>query len=88
MTSLLILQITALMCFLYALKIKMYNKNFVGFVATAIVFLSIIASYLTSKDNYAYIHYILISLLLIFIVVYHTYKTWKRNHYKNEGIEC
>lgn len=88
MSTLIVLQITALMCFLYAIKIKMYNNNLVGFVVTATIFFSILASYFTSKDNYANIHYILISMLLIFIVTYHTYKTWKRNHYRNEGIEC
>lgn len=82
MTPLMILQITALMCFLYALKIKMYNKNIVGFVVTAMIFLSIVASYFTTKSNYADVHYVLISLLLVFIMVYHTYKSWKRNHTK------
>lgn len=88
MNTLIILQITALMCFLYAIKIKMYNKNLVGFIVTATIFFSIVASYFTSKDNYANFHYVLISGLLIFIMIYHTYKTWKRNHYKNKSIEC
>lgn len=88
MNTLMVLQITSLMCFLYAIRIKMYNKNLVGFIVTATIFFSIVASYFTSKDNYAHIHYVLISALLIFIMIYHTYKTWKRNHYKNEGIEC
>ena len=76
-TSLLIFQITALMCFLFALKIKMYQKNIVGFVTITIIFLSIFLSYLTDKFESA--QYILISLLLIFIVIYNTYKTYKRS---------
>lgn len=88
MNTLIILQITALMCFLYAIKIKMYNKNMVGFIVTATIFSSIVATYFTSKDNYANVHYILISGLLIFIMIYHTYKTWKRNHNKSKGTEC
>lgn len=76
-TSLLIFQITSLMCFLFALKIKMYQKNIVGFVTITIIFLSILLSYLT--DEFESAHYILISLLLIFIVIYNTYKTYKRS---------
>ena len=76
-TSLLIFQITSLMCFLFALKIKMYQKNIVGFVTITIIFLSIFLSYLTDKFESA--QYILISLLLIFIVIYNTYKTYKRS---------
>lgn len=76
-TSLLIFQITSLMCFLFALKIKMYQKNIVGFVTITIIFLSIFLSYLTDEFESAY--YILISLLLIFIVIYNTYKTYKRS---------
>jgi uncharacterized membrane protein len=86
MTPLMILQITALMCFLYALKIKMYNKNIVGFVVTAVIFLSIVTSYFTTKSSYADVHYILISILLIFIMFYHTYKSWKRNNIKTQGL--
>lgn len=76
-TSLLIFQITSLMCFLFALKIKMYQKNIVGFVTITIIFLSIFLSYLT--DEFESAQYILISLLLIFIVIYNTYKTYKRS---------
>ena len=76
-TSLLIFQVTSLMCFLFALKIKMYQKNIVGFVTITIIFLSIFLSYLTDKFESA--QYILISLLLIFIVIYNTYKTYKRS---------
>ena len=76
-TSLLIFQITSLMCFLFALKIKMYQKNIVGFVTITIIFLSIFLSYLT--DEFESARYILISLLLIFIVIYNTYKTYKRS---------
>lgn len=84
MTSLIILQITSLMCLLYALKIKMYQKNIVGFITILVIFLSIVVSYFT--ERYQDFHYISISLLLCFIMVYHTYKSWRRKHPKE--IEC
>lgn len=76
MSSLLIFQITSLMCFLFSIKIKMYKKNIVGFVTIATVFASIFLSYLT--DEFENIHYLLISMLLVFIVAYNTYKSYKR----------
>lgn len=76
-TSLLIFQITSLMCFLFALKIKMYQKNIVGFVTITIIFISIFLSYLT--DEFESVHYLLVTVLLIFIVIYNTYKTYKRS---------
>ena len=79
MTSLIILQITSLMCFIYSLKVKMYVKNLVGFVATTTMFISIIPSYFDFCYQYAELHYILISALLLFIMIYHTYKSFKRN---------
>lgn len=77
MSSLLIFQITALMCFLFSIKTKMYKKNVVGFITIFTVFLSIVLSYFL--DDFEDIHYLLISLLLIFIVIYNTYKTYKRS---------
>lgn len=77
MSSLLIFQITALLCFLFAIKIKMYKKNIVGFVTIITIFISIFLSYIT--DNFESVHYILVSLLLIFITIYNTYKTYKRH---------
>lgn len=79
MTSLMILQITSLMCFIYSLKVKMYVKNLVGFVVTTTMFMSIIPSYFDYCYQYAELHYILISALLLFIMIYHTYKSFKRN---------
>lgn len=76
-TSLLIFQITALMCFIFALKIKMYQKNLVGFITIATIFASIFLSYLT--DEFESVHYLLVTVLLIFIVIYNTYKTYKRS---------
>lgn len=80
-TPLLIFQITSLMCFLFSLKIKMYLKNIVGFVTISIVFVSIVLSYFI--NNFENIHYILVSILLIFIVVYNTYKSYKRQLKQN-----
>lgn len=76
MSSIVIFQITSLMCFLFALKIKMYLKNIVGFVTISTVFASILLSYFV--DNFENIHYLLVSLLLIFIVGYNTYKSYRR----------
>lgn len=79
MTPLMIFQITTLMCFIFSLKIKMYQKNIVGFVTVVTVFVSILASYVI--EDFENIHYLLISLLMIFIVAYNTYKKYKRSLY-------
>ena len=84
MSSLLIFQITALLCFLFAIKIKMYRKNIVGFVTIITIFISILLSYIT--DEFENIHYLLISLLLIFITIYNTYKTYKRHTKENYNV--
>lgn len=76
MSPLLFFQITTLMCFIYSIRIKMYKKNIVGFVTIVTVFLSILLSYLT--DEFENMHYLLISVLLVFIVAYNTYKSYKR----------
>lgn len=77
MTSLIIFQITSVMCFIFSIRIKMYQKNIVGFVTVSTVFVSILASYII--DDFENIHYLLISLLMIFIVAYNTYKKYKRS---------
>ena len=79
MTPLMIFKITTLMCFIFSLKIKMYQKNIVGFVTVVTVFVSILASYVI--EDFENIHYLLISLLMIFIVAYNTYKKYKRSLY-------
>ncbi len=92
MSSLMIFQVTALMIFLYSLKIKMYKNNMVGFITISTIFVSIIFAYFDFA-KYEDMHYLLISLLLIFIAIYHTYKVWKRSCKTNsmdvfEGFEC
>lgn len=77
MSPLLIFQITTLMCFIYSIKIKMYRKNIVGFVTIVTVFMSILLSYFT--EEFENVHYLLISFLLVFIVAYNTYKSYKRS---------
>ena len=77
MPSLLIFQITTLMCFLFSLKIKMYKQNIVGFITITTVFISILLSYVV--DEVENIHYLLISILMVFIVAYNTYKSYKRS---------
>lgn len=93
MTSLILFQITSLMVMLYSIKIKMYKNNVVGFSTITIVFMSIVLAYF-NVHYYEDVHYLLISFLLIFIAIYHTYKVWKRN-FKNtndkdtlQGLEC
>ena len=77
MSPLLIFQITTLMCFIYSIKIKMYRKNIVGFITIVTVFMSILLSYFT--EEFENVHYLLVSFLLVFIVAYNTYKSYKRN---------
>lgn len=79
MSPLLVFQITALMCFLFSIKIKMYKKNITGFMTILTVFVSILLS--CFFDDFENIHYLLISVLLIFIVIYNTYKSYKRSLY-------
>ena len=55
----------------------MYKKNVVGFVTIVTVFLSILLSYFT--EEFENVHYLLISFLLVFIVAYNTYKSYKRS---------
>ncbi len=89
MSSLIILQITTLMCFLLSIRIKMYKKNIVGFIVITTIFLSIVISYFASAKSYVDIHYILISILLVFIMIYNTYKSWKTKHYLyKKSLEC
>jgi len=76
-TPLIIFQITTTMCFIFAVGIKMYIKNIVGFITIGTVFSSILLSYFI--NNFENIHYILVSILLIFIVGYNTYKSYKRS---------
>lgn len=93
MTSLMLFQITSLMVMLYSIKIKMYKNNVVGFATITIVFSSIALAYF-NVTFYEDVHYLLISLLLIFIAIYHTYKVWKRSCKNScdidnlEGLEC
>jgi hypothetical protein len=55
----------------------MYLKNIVGFVTISTIFASILLSYFI--DKFENVHYLLVSLLLIFIVGYNTYKSYKRS---------
>lgn len=77
MSPLLIFQITTLMCFLYSIKIKMHRKNIVGFITILTVFVSILLSYFT--EEFENVHYLLVSFLLVFIVAYNTYESYKRS---------
>lgn len=77
MSPLMLLQITALMCFIYALKIKMYKTNVIGFSTILAAFVSVCISFIdisSSDDIYFFIN----TFLLIFISFFHTYKSFKR----------
>ena len=76
-----ILELTILMVFLYGIKRKMYIYNLTGFITICIMGLSSILAYIVPKEYFELIHYSLITLLLLFIVFYGTYKTYKRNCY-------
>ncbi|RXJ86964.1 hypothetical protein CRU93_06165 [Arcobacter sp. CECT 8985] len=81
MLSLTILQITAPLCLVFSLRRKMYKTNFVGFIVIlSVCAFLLIANFVSDWEN---IHYILITLLLLWIVTYNTYK-----HYKNWKCTC
>lgn len=73
-----IFQLTALMCFVFAIRVKMYKTNITGFVTITIVMLSVVLYYLfinyLGKEIFEEIHYLLITGLLIFISIRSTYK--------------
>jgi len=77
MSTLILLQITSLMYFLYSIKIKMYKNNFIGFLTILTTLLTVALSVI-ENNNFNSVHYLLTTLLLIFIVIYHTYKSFKR----------
>lgn len=76
MTPLIILQITSLMCFLYSLKIKMFKTNVIGFATISAALISVILS--VGEFDFSEYHFMINTALLLFIVLYHTYKSYKR----------
>ena len=76
MTPLIILQITSLMCFLYSLKIKMFKTNVTGFATISAALISAILS--VSDVDFSECHFIINTALLLFISLFHTYKSYKR----------
>jgi hypothetical protein len=76
MTPLIILQITSLMCFLYSLKIKMFKTNVIGFATISAALISVILS--VSDVDFSEYHFIINTALLLFISLFHTYKSYKR----------
>ena len=76
MSLLMFLQITTILCFLYALKIKMYKTNLIGFVTILTFLVSFGISYFI--PDFKEIHYLMLIFLLLFIVVYNTYKNYKK----------
>ena len=71
------LQITSFMVFLFSIKVKMYQNNVVGFITVFTIFVSFVFAYFVKE--FEVMHYLMITFLLLFIAVYHTYKLWKRN---------
>ncbi|RYA23881.1 hypothetical protein CRU96_05595 [Malaciobacter halophilus] len=76
MLSLTILQITAPLCLVFSLRRKMYKTNLVGFVVILFICCSLLAALFVNE--WEYIHYILITLLLLWIMSYNTYKHYKK----------
>ena len=76
MTPLILLQITALMCFLYSLKIKMFKTNLIGFATISAALVSVLLS--VSDVNFSDYHFLINTALLLFISIFHTYKSYKR----------
>lgn len=75
---LVILQITSLMCFIYALKVKMFKNNLIGFLTISTT-LSTVALSIAQNSYFDEAHYFITSLLLVFITSYHVYKKYKRH---------
>ena len=75
---LIVLQITSLMCFIYALKVRMFKNNLIGFM-TILTTLSTVGLSAAGNSYFDNIHYTITSLLLIFITIYHTYLKYKRH---------
>lgn len=75
---LVVLQITSLMCFIYALKVKMFKNNLIGFM-TILTTLATVGLSVAGNNYFDDAHYFITSLLLVFITVYHTYKKYKRH---------
>lgn len=75
--SIMILQITSFMVFLFSIKVKMYQNNVVGFITVFTIFISFVFAYFVKE--FEILHYLMITFLLLFIAFYHTYKLWKRN---------
>lgn len=76
MSSLMLLQITALMCFIYALKMRMYRTNVIGFSTILAAFISVCISF--TDINFSDVHFIINTALLLFVSFFHTYKSYKR----------
>lgn len=78
-----IFQLTALICFIFALKVKLYKRDLSGFLIITIIMLSVVLYHLfNSFENiniFEDIHYVLITGLLIFICIKSTYKKYKRS---------
>jgi hypothetical protein len=83
-----IFQITALLCFVFSIKVKMYKVNLIGFITISIVMLIVVFYHLSSSlsflENYGKFHYLLITLLLLFISIHNTYKKYQ---FAREGKE-
>lgn len=74
-------QLTAIVSFLFALKVKMYKTNFTGFITITIVMLSVILYYMFqsffTSDMFEKMHYFLLTILLIFISMRSPYLKYK-----------
>lgn len=78
-----IFQLTALICFVFAIKVKMYQRDLSGFLIITVIMLSVVLYHLfinfVDSKTFEDIHYLLITALLIFICTRSTYKKYKRS---------
>lgn len=76
-------QLTALICFVFAIKVKLYKSDLSGFLIITTIMLSVVLYHLlinfVDSKTFEEIHYLLITVLLIFICTKSTYKKFKRS---------
>lgn len=73
--------LTAIISFIFAVKVKMWITNFTGFVTITVVMLSVVLYYILQSffpgEVFEDIHYLLLILLLIFISIRSPYLKYK-----------
>lgn len=74
-------QLTAIISFIFAIKVKMWKTNFTGLVTIIVVMLSVVLYYIFqgffTDEEFVRIHYLLLTILLIFISIRSPYLKYK-----------